>query len=200
MNYSQLLNKLDTLVHDTHITASEFTQSIGKSKAYWSMVQSGKRRLTIDSPEMQAICNALGIELSVVVNGTIDYQITEIHKLGNGINTGLKVCRSNYQGLWAEFSELNQLEDCEIPIDILRDYIGDIRNDGTYIPDWDNDIEMLKRAFYRYIREFENQDLSTINGNRFPVESLQQYDTERLLDWNLTGRYCHREKAETVPF
>lgn len=194
MNYSAYISDLDRIALDVHLSQGAFCRSVNRSSAWWSQIKSGKRELSLS--ELHNVTESLGIQVDISVNGTIDYHITIQGMEAFAALAGKTVCKSNYNALWSEFSERNQLDDCEIDIDALRDYIGTVRQDGVVIPDWSNDTEMLKRAYYRYLREFDGMDISQVNGNRFPVSSFKHYDEFIAIDFSLDGRYCGR-KQET---
>ena len=197
MNYSAYIAELDSIALDVHLSQGAFCRSVNRSSAWWSQIKSGKRELSLS--ELHNVTESLGIEVNISVNGSIDYRINrgDVQEYFAGLSK-LTVCKSNYNGLWSEFAERNQLEDCEIDIDALRDYIGDIRKDGIQIPDYADDTEMLKRCYYRYLREFDGKDISEVNGNRFPISTFQHYDDFIQIDFALDGRYCG--KSNNVPF
>jgi hypothetical protein len=189
MNYSAYISELDRIALDVHLSQGEFVRSVNRSSAWWSQIKSGKRELSLS--ELHNVTESLGIEVTVTVNGKIDYHINQgdTQDYFSGMSK-LTVHERNYSALWSEFSERNNLEDCELDLQSLKDYIGDIRKDGIQVPDWDNDTELLKRCYYRYLREFDGQSIHEVNGNRFPITSFKHYDEFIAIDWTLTGCYC----------
>jgi len=213
MNYKQTIKALESRIHDQYGDVKTFCRTIGKSESWFSNIRNGRRTLTFEN--LSEFTEALGVEISITVNGSVEY---EIHNLMTDRDrlTSLWGTRTvnpgNYAGLWQEFVELNMNtctdhrddawdDECridDVDTDALRDFILIAKEDGIKFPKFRTPGEMLQVVFYRCIREFDGEPIVGISRpTSFPLENY---------NWGLTGEYCQTKKrkngdqADEVPF